>query len=94
MISLEPGLYVRIQQLEDERAPRPLPLDNGFTTRAAYRVLGMHSASESSETYLILVNDHDEMWFIPNRHARAHAIMPETRQFSIPLGQVHRLRGA
>lgn len=93
MVSLEPGLYVRIQQMEHGRAPQPLPLDNGFSTGSAYRVIGLHSASETSEAYLILVNDRDEVWFISNKHARAHAILPESRQFSVPLGQVRRLHG-
>ena len=94
MVSLEAGLYVRIQQVEGQRSPPPLPLENGFSRGSAYRVLGMHSASETSEAYLILVNDRDELWFISNRHARAHAILPETRQFSVPLGQLRRLGGA
>ena len=91
MVTLEPGLYVRIDQLDGQRAPRPLPLESGFCAESAYRVLGMHSASETSEAYLILVNDRDEVWFISNRHARAHAILPETRRFSVPLGQLHHL---
>ena len=92
MVALEPGLYVRIQELEQERAPQPLPLSSGFSKGAAYRVLGIHCASETSEAYFILINDRDEVWFISNKHTRAHAIMPETRQFSFPLGKVQRLR--
>ncbi len=30
MICIEPELYVLINQLENERAPQPLPLANGF----------------------------------------------------------------
>lgn len=71
MISFEPGLLVRIEQMAGERAPRPLPLASGFRTGCAYRVLGMHSASETSECYLVLANDNDELWFISNRHLRA-----------------------
>ena len=93
MLTFEPGLYVRIAQLEDERAPQPLPLASGFTEGAAYRVVGMHCASETSEAYLILVNDRDELWFVSNKHVRAHAFLPETRQFSIPFGELDLLAG-
>ena len=93
MLTFEPGLYVRIEQLEHERAPQPLPLASGFTESAAYRVVGMHCASETSEAYLILVNDRDEIWFVSNKHVRAHAFLPETRQFSIPFGELHPYHG-
>jgi hypothetical protein len=92
VVALEPGLYVRIQELQQERAPQPLPLSSGFSATSAYRVLGIHCASETSEAYLIMINDRDEVWFISNKHTRAHAIMPETRQFSVPLGNVYKLR--
>lgn len=69
-IYLKPDLFVVIQQMEGENAPRPLPLSNGFTAGLAYEVLGVHTASESGEAFLILRNDRDEMWFISNRHVR------------------------
>jgi hypothetical protein len=65
-----PGVFVRIQQLESETAPRPLPLESGFDPIRAYEVLGLHAPSESAEAYLILRNDRDELWFISNRHVR------------------------
>ncbi len=89
MICIEPGLYVLIEQLESERAPQPLPLANGFSRGFAYRVLGIYSASETSEAYFIMSNDQDELWFISNRHLRTYKIIQETTQFriSLPLRQ-------
>jgi hypothetical protein len=75
-IFLEPNLYVRIIELEN--GPAPLPLASGFNTNRAYRVLGLYTASETGEAYLILPNDREEMWFISNRHVRIKGILPET----------------
>lgn len=72
MIHIEQGLYVRVCQLLN--GPKPLPLDSGFSYVNAYRVLGIYSASETSEAYLILSNDRDEIWFISNRHFRTETI--------------------
>ena len=69
-IYIQPEVYVRVEELKGERAPQPLPLSNGFSPDRVYRVLGIHTASESAEAYLILKNDRDEMWFISNRHFR------------------------
>ncbi len=85
MICIESGLYVVIQQAEHERAPQPLPLANGFSHNHAYHVLGVYSASETSEAYFILSNDRDEIWFISNRHLRTYKILPHTSQLYIAL---------
>jgi hypothetical protein len=69
-IYLTDGLWVDVRQLEGPRAPQPLPLENGFTEGTSYKVLGIHSASETSEAYFVLCNDRDEVWFISNRHLR------------------------
>lgn len=74
-ICVEPGLYVRIEELPN--GPMPRPLSSGFSPGSAYRVLGMESFSETSETYLMLSNDRDEIWFISNRHVRTCALRPE-----------------
>lgn len=83
MISLEPGLYLRVEQLA-ERA-HPLPLLSGFSTNVAYRALGIHSPSETSECYYILANDRDETWFISNRHLRVVGLFPEKTEMRFPL---------
>ncbi len=75
MISLEPGLYVRVEQLA-ERA-YPLPLQSGFSLETAYRAFGIYSPSETSECYFILANDRDETWFISNRHLRVVGLFPD-----------------
>lgn len=85
MICIEPGLYVLIAQLEDERAPQPLPMSNGFSLGYAYRVLGVYSASETSEAYFIMSNDRDELWFISNRHLRTYKLVPQATGFRIAL---------
>lgn len=71
-ISFEPNLYVRVVELKN--GPAPLPLENGFHIERAYRVLGIYTASETGEAYLILPNDRREMWFISNRHIRVEGI--------------------
>lgn len=72
---IQPGLKVRICQLEGQFAPRPLPLENGFSTDKEYEVLGLYCPSESGEAYLVLKNDDDQIWFVSNRHVRV-ASMP------------------
>ena len=83
MIHIEPGLYLRVQQLS-ERAP-PLPLQSGFSLDVAYRALGIYSPSETGECYFILANDHDETWFISNRHFRVVGVFPERRNLRFSL---------
>lgn len=83
MIHIEPGLYVRVHQLPSR--PHPLPLESGFSTDVAYRVLGLHSPSETSECYFILSNDRDETWFISNRHFRVVGLYPEQRALHFPV---------
>jgi len=69
-IFLSEGVWVTVQEMEGPRAPQPFPLVSGFSKGMQYRVLGIHSASETSEAYFILCNDRDEVWFISNRHFR------------------------
>ena len=75
MLTLEPGVYVRIVQLPN--GPTPLPLNSGFNTGTAYRALGLFNPSETSDAYFILSNDRDELWFICNRHARVVGVLPK-----------------
>ncbi len=84
MIAFENGLYVRIE--ENDKGPAPFPLKSGFCREQAYRVLGMFNASESSEAYLILANDQDQLWFISNRHVRFVCISKECSmpRFELP----------
>jgi hypothetical protein len=87
MICLHPDLFVVVEQLDGERAPQPRPLASGFSKGIAYRVLGLHSPSETSEAYFILANDRDEVWFVSNRHFRAHAIVPGATALRMPATQ-------
>lgn len=77
MIAFEHGLYIRIVELP--KGPQPRPLASGFNSETAYRVLGIHSPSETSEAYLILANDRDELWFISNRHVRTVSLSDMSR---------------
>ncbi|RZS35571.1 hypothetical protein [Corticibacter populi] len=83
MVTIETGLYVRIQQLHD--GPKPYPLQSGFNAQTAYRVLGLHTPSETAEAYLILSNDRDELWFISNKHVRTASLNPTPADFRRPL---------
>lgn len=87
MIAFERGMYVRVQEMKGERAPMPKPLASGFVMDNAYRVLGIFNPSETSDAYLILSNEQDELWFICNRHLRTVAIL-EHGPFRLPLIQL------
>jgi hypothetical protein len=84
MNSIEKDLYVVIREMQGPRAPQPKPLLNGFSGNVAYRVLGLHCASETSEAYLILSNDHEELWFISNKHVRAYGLFPACTHLNFP----------
>ena len=88
MLSHEPGTYVRIVELPN--GPAPLPSASGFNGATAYRALGMFNPSETAESYFILSNDHDEMWFICNRHARVVGVLPNTVDMRLPASEAQR----
>jgi hypothetical protein len=92
MVTIDNDLYVLIREMEGERAPQPRPLQNGFSENTAYRVLGLHSASETSEAYLILANDREELWFISNKHVRAHGLFPGGTQLHFPVEGLSRVQ--
>ena len=83
MTSLEPGLYVRIEELEN--GPKPFPLASGFSMGHAYRALGLYNPSETSDAYFVLSNDRDEIWFICNRHVRTYALLSDELAFRLPI---------
>lgn len=83
MIYIQAGLYVTVRQLDTISAPKPLPLQNGFSENCGYLVLGAFSLSESGEAFFVLSNDRDEIWFISNRHLRAHKLLPDSQAFRI-----------
>ena len=74
MIFFEPGLYLRVEELDN--GPKPYPLQSGFSMGVAYRALGLYNPSETSDAYFVLSNDRDEIWFICNRHLRTIALLP------------------
>jgi hypothetical protein len=85
-IGLLPGLFVRIEPYKGN-APKPYPLDSGFSEGTAYRVLGVYTPSETAEAYLIMSNDRDELWFISNRHCRTTLVT------EVPPGMPRYIRG-
>lgn len=83
MIDYERGLYVRIEELP--KGPHPFPLEHGFSSTVAYRVLGVYNPSESGECWLLLSNDRNEMWHISQRHVRTWRLLPESSEFRVGL---------
>lgn len=83
MLTLEPNLYLRVEELPD--GPQPRPLRSGFNMDTAYRSLGMFNPSETSDAYFIISNDRDEIWFICNRHLRSVGIVPGCLELRLPL---------
>jgi hypothetical protein len=83
MLTLETGLYLRIEQLPN--GPPPLPLSSGFNTATAYRALGMFNPSETSDAYFIFSNDRDEIWFICNRHVRTLGLLGPSTALRMPI---------
>ncbi len=82
MIDYERGLYVRIKELPN--GPNSKPLSSGFSGDSAYRVLGIYNPSESGECWLILANDDDQLWYISQRHVRAHSLHADATAFRMP----------
>lgn len=94
MVYVEAGLYVRMESLTGGRAPQPQPLEAGFNRDTAYRVLGMHSPSETADAYLVLANDRDEIWFICTRHVRVVGVDRGLQTTNVPLGEWQAPAGA
>ena len=86
MITLENGLYLRVQELQN--GPKPFPLQSGFNPDTAYRALGMFNPSETSDAYFILSNDRDEVWFICNRHLRTVALVTSNAALRVTLASL------
>lgn len=86
MTLLEPGLYLRVEEMLN--GPQPLPLQSGFSKGRAYRALGLYNPSETSDAYFVLSNDSNEVWFICNRHLRTYALMPEQKQFRLTIKEL------
>ena len=62
--------------METGRPPQPHPIHDGrFDPAYAYKLLGIYNPSETSECYLMLSNLRREIWFIPQRHARAYKLL-------------------
>lgn len=83
MLTLQEGLFLRVQELDN--GPTPFPLKSGFNVQTAYRALGMFNPAETSDAYFIFANDRDEIWFICNRHLRVVRAIPGSTDFRLPL---------
>lgn len=86
MLTLQEGLFLRVQELEN--GPTPFPLRSGFNADTAYRALGMFNPAETSDAYFIFSNDRDEIWFICNRHMRSVRALPGNTAFRIPIESI------
>jgi len=68
MVSISHPFYIKIKQMQGTFAPIPYPDTAGFIENKEYFVLGIYSASETSEGYLILINENNQIWYISHRH--------------------------
>lgn len=82
-VYLQEPIWVVVQESDRPNAPVPRPLSSGFSKSKAYRVLGLHCPTETSEAYFVLCNDRNEVWFISNQHFR----VSEGEMYSRELGQ-------
>lgn len=83
MMFFEQGFYLRVEELPE--GPKSLPLDSIFSTDNAYRAMGLYHPSEINDAYFVLSNDRDEIWFICNRHLRAHVLQPQETSFCLSI---------
>lgn len=82
-MDIDTRLYVEIHPFEGPFQPHPHPIRHGnFNPDYVYKVLGMYNASETSECYFVLVNQERQLWFIPQRHVLAYALI-ESNEFFI-----------
>lgn len=78
-------LYVEIMPYEGPHQPHPHPITEGkFDPSMIYKVLGMYNPSETSECYFVLANPERQIWFIPQRHVRAYALI-DSDEFFLPI---------
>lgn len=68
-MALTRGMVVRIRESQALQC-NPKPQDGGFIEDCLYRCLAVTDYSETSEAYMLLINDCNEFWFIPSRHCR------------------------
>ena len=87
-------LYVEIRPLVNGSIPRPHPIEDAhFDPKLVYKVLGMYNPSETSECYFILANPERQIWFIPQRHLRAFALI-DSNEFSLTIDNAQQLIAA
>jgi hypothetical protein len=84
MTQFNERLFVEIVPLDNERPPQPHPIQHGkFDPALIYKVLGIYNPSETSECYFMMANPEREIWFIPQRHVRAYALI-KSDEFFLP----------
>lgn len=89
MTPLKTGLYVRIEEFVNRS--KPFPSSSIFSTGQACRTLGLYNPSKTSDAYVVLSHDHDEIRFIYKRDVRARALLPDQRAFVLPgCGTAHK----
>lgn len=75
-------LFVEIVPMKTGQIPHPHPIDEGhFDPALIYKVLGLYNPSETSECYFMLANPQRQIWFIPQRHLRAFALLDSDEFF-------------
>jgi len=63
------GLTVRIRECTADNC-NPKASKHGFVEDGLYQCLAITDYSETSEAFMLLVNDAKEFWFIPSRSCR------------------------
>lgn len=63
------GLRVRIEECIADNC-NPKPSKCGFANGEVYQCVAITDYSETSEAFMLLVNDAKEFWFIPSRSCR------------------------
>ncbi len=79
--------------MQSGQIPHPHPIDEAhFDPAYVYKVLGMYNPSETSECYFVLSNTQRQIWFIPQRHLLAFALIDSDELFLTPdqAGQLRR----
>jgi len=85
-------LFVEIHPLEKGQIPHPHPISEAhFDPEMVYKVLGMYNPSETSECYMVLANSQRQIWFIPQRHLLAYALL-DSDEFFLTIDQADALR--
>ena len=91
-MNLTDRLFVEIVPMKSGQIPHPHPVEEGrFDPELIYKVIGVYNPSETSECYFVMVNPERQIWYIPQRHLRAFALM-DSDEFFLTREQAEQLK--